>query len=1103
MLDTMDMPKLHLKKELSALSKSRFLKDPATSSSWKSPASNRSAPNAKSHQVYEGLPNGTKNSHSCEFEFNCSSRVDGGGKRVYLHNWRCQPAREGELSMASSYLSGFNSDKDGSLGIVSESPSSLIEDISKITIKNLGGKTSKMNMHGDSFSLLEMHLTTGYVDQFDNMGPCTSEELGFSMDTLLPYSGYNSRCESPLLSRWEIGSEASSFNGEKWSLSSRIMKGSRNRNDTCTPTSTCSNSRTGDMILNASTMESSDGMGFSDADEIHGMGLPPHGCGLPCYWSRGRKHRICKGCFSPSLSDTLRKRGSALFGRCGSGSRKERAVSELKCNVSLHDDLPLLTGGSENEFAELESDATSKMDKRKWSPCKRQESLQQVVSPGYRDNALYVENNVTLSQKYRPISFNEIIGQNFVVQSLINAVLREKIAPVYLFQGPHGIGKSSTARVLAAALNCLLVEGIKPCGSCRECADFASGRIGYLREVNSANKNDLDKVRNFLRNQSLGLPFPGFRVFVIDQCHMLPYALWVAFFKRIEDKPVRVVFIFITSEPDKLPRAIISRCQKYVFQKMKDTDIVNRLEKLAVAENLEFDLEALELIAMKSDGSLRDAEIMLEQSTLRGQRITVSLVNDLDGVIPDEKLLDLLDLALSSDNAETVKRARELIDSGADPVELMSQLATLIMDILAGSGSLTEAELEKLRQALNILSEAEKQLKASTDQCTWFTAALLQIGSNHCPTPMTQPGISPDNSKNLDQSVVIQSFSDGKVPSDLSKSGSLNGQAKLKPKVRDEIVVSNSHGEHASCHSEVVNYGSETSLSGIRCTNPSQLDEVWGLSVQGCYPITLRHMLHAHGKLVLISEEDGKIIAQIEFSHLDHKAIAERFLSSIAGSIEMVLKCNVEVRMHHLSANGGSKNSGPEESSVSGGKQMRIHGEESKVLGDVLIGSNSSSVTDEELRLESAWLQATEKCMPRVVDSLEREADFVRESEAFVDNPMVPEQAGVSADDDTSALQPHERGSYQRDRSKSSDCNGPSLSLLSKGNIEAGLENERGYESGPNSSGICCWKVSKPTQEKAKQNSGDRQRSGLNRNSGDCQKSGHSLWVIPCVKSKK
>ncbi|KAK1295123.1 hypothetical protein QJS10_CPA16g00314 [Acorus calamus] len=362
-----------------------------------------------------------------------------------------------------------------------------------------------------------------------------------------------------------------------------------------------------------------------------------------------------------------------------------------------------------------------------------------------KDSAQYLESPRSLSQKYRPRSFNELIGQRVVVQSLSSAVLKGKVAPIYLFHGAEGTGKTSTARIFAAALNCLSHDENRPCRFCRECSLFFSGRSRDVKELDASRINRTDRIKALLKSASL-VPFSSrFKVFVIDECQFLRGEAWAAILNSLDELPQHVAFVMITSEFDKLPRNVASRCQRYHFPKIKGIDMVERLQKICLDENLEFDEVALELVATKSNGSLRDAETMLDQLSLLGKKISVSLVYELIGVVSDDDLLDLLDLALSSDTTNTVRRARELMRSRVDPMQLIAQLANLIMDILAGrcqagnsevgrkffgQHNFAEVGLPKLRHALKVLSDTEKQLRASKNQATWLTVALLQFSNS-------------------------------------------------------------------------------------------------------------------------------------------------------------------------------------------------------------------------------------------------------------------------------------------------------------------------------------------------------------------------------------
>ncbi|KAF3533080.1 hypothetical protein DY000_02037381 [Brassica cretica] len=295
----------------------------------------------------------------------------------------------------------------------------------------------------------------------------------------------------------------------------------------------------------------------------------------------------------------------------------------------------------------------------------------------------------SLTEKYTPKTFRDLVGQNLVVQALSNAVARRKLGLLYVFHGPNGTGKTSCARIFARALNCHSSEQQKPCGACTSCVSHEMGKSWNIREVGPVGNFDFENLLD--GNNSVTVSSHSPRVFIFDDCDTLSSDCWSAVSKVVDRAaPRRVVFILVCSSLDVLPHVIISRCQKFFFPKLKDADIVYSLQWIASKEEIEIEKDALKLIASRSDGSLRDAEMTLEQLSLLGQRISVPLVQELVGLVSDEKLVDLLDLALSADTVNTVKNLRTIMETSVEPLALMSQLATVITDILAGSYDLTK-----------------------------------------------------------------------------------------------------------------------------------------------------------------------------------------------------------------------------------------------------------------------------------------------------------------------------------------------------------------------------------------------------------------------------
>ncbi|CAK9177830.1 unnamed protein product [Ilex paraguariensis] len=784
---------LHLKKELTQIRKAaRVLRDPGTTSSWRSPLGSarsaiaNTAASSSATNYYHHHHKNNDNSRNNPFDnlseqlYQLPLRVESfranvSEKKVFLHNWRTRKS-ESERSAATlqsedkqrrenRHGQGDDENDDGSSSVPEESIEDSLSDaqnggndsksdtyitgryasmISKCkdttltpSIRRIVKKKSKKSMHSNAISRhhqeklqKQIVLSKSSKRVLKNL-PALGLGRDDSVSLVDPSDDTEDYCNSEDLRRVSAASQLLTLLKHKnWSHSSANWLRNSRKDESSYSYSTPAMSTSSHNIYgnrnpsNAGSWDATTGS-FNDGDDEvdEQLDLPGRqGCGISCWSKRSTpKYRGgCGSCYSPSFSDTLRRKGSSIL--CGSqsmyhrkrrgsslGSNKRRPVSRTAQGL-----IPLLTnsgdcrggssigtGNSDDElstnFGELDLEALSRLDGRRWSSsCRSRDGLELRVQNGEGDEQSTPENIRSLSQKYRPMFFEELVGQNIVVQSLMNAISRGRIAPVYLFQGPRGTGKTSTARIFAAALNCLATEETKPCGVCRECTDFISGKSKDLREVDGTNKKGIDKVRYLLKNISVGQPsaFSRYKVFVVDECHLLPSKTWLAFLKFLEEPPPRVVFIFISTDLDNVPQNVLSRCQKYLFNKIKDGDIVNRLRKISTDENLDVESDAFDLIALNADGSLRDAETMLDQLSLLGKRITTSLVNELVGVVSDEKLLELLELAMSSDTAETVKRARELMDLGIDPMVLMSQLASLIMDIIAGTYHIVDGKYD-------------------------------------------------------------------------------------------------------------------------------------------------------------------------------------------------------------------------------------------------------------------------------------------------------------------------------------------------------------------------------------------------------------------------
>ncbi|KAL1333668.1 hypothetical protein HN51_062544 [Arachis hypogaea] len=486
----------------------------------------------------------------------------------------------------------------------------------------------------------------------------------------------------------------------------------------------------------------------------------------------------------------------------------------------------------------------------------------------------------SLSMKFKPKSFGDLVGQNVVGRSLMGAISSGRITSFYLFHGPRGTGKTSASRIFSAALNCLSLEVQRPCGMCKECISLFSGRSKDVKEVDSLRINHVDKVKSLIKSACIPPVSSRFKVYIIDECQFLNGETWATLLNSLDNVSQYVVFVMITPDLDNLPRSVVSRAQRYHFPKIKDVDIASRLEKICVEEGLDFEQVALDFIAAKSCGSLRDAEMMLDQLSLLGKKITLTLAHELTGVVSDDELLDLLDLALSSDTSNTVIRARELMRSRIDPLQLVSQLANLIMDILAGKSEVgdseirrrflirqtSEADMQKLSHALKVLSETEKQLRISKNQRTWFTAALLQLSAEEYP-----PADATDDKLYL--------------------KGATN---------RDGDFCSTSSTGESLKNNATGQCDEKSYRLGLQEDQKRTLDSIWYKATEICQSSRLKAFLRKQGKLSSLCVNQGLAAAELEFHRRDSVARAEKSWKLIASYLQIILGCNIELRINYV-----------------------------------------------------------------------------------------------------------------------------------------------------------------------------------------------------------
>lgn len=287
-----------------------------------------------------------------------------------------------------------------------------------------------------------------------------------------------------------------------------------------------------------------------------------------------------------------------------------------------------------------------------------------------------------LARKYRPLTLSEVIGQRHIIQTLSNIIKSRKIHHAYLFTGPRGIGKTTVARILAKSLNCVKGPTPEPCNSCDICVEINKGSSMNILEIDGASYTGVDDVREIRDNLQV-LPTKGkYRMYIIDEVHMLSISAFNALLKILEEPPLHVIFVLATTEPHKLPSTVISRCLRFTFVPLSDEEIINHLKKISKNEGIGIEDSALRLVAVESEGSMRDALSMLDQvSSFSDGTITAEDVIKCFGILPEAKVLKIAELAIKGDEG-LLSEVKELYTVGIDTGKFCSKLLQVIRDAL-------------------------------------------------------------------------------------------------------------------------------------------------------------------------------------------------------------------------------------------------------------------------------------------------------------------------------------------------------------------------------------------------------------------------------------
>lgn len=334
---------------------------------------------------------------------------------------------------------------------------------------------------------------------------------------------------------------------------------------------------------------------------------------------------------------------------------------------------------------------------------------------------------IVSARKYRPMSFDSVVGQQALTTTLKNAVKSGKLAHAYLFCGPRGVGKTTCARIFAKAINCEnpTKEG-EACNECESCKAFAEGRSYNIFELDAASNNSVENIKTLMEQTRIPPQVGRYKVFIIDEVHMLSTAAFNAFLKTLEEPPAHVIFILATTEKHKILPTILSRCQIYDFERMTVPNIINHLKAVAEKENIQYDEQALNIIAEKADGGMRDALSIFDQvaSFSQGNITYQKVIEDLN-VLDEDNYFNIINLALENKVSDIMVLLNNVINKGFDGGHLINGLASHVRNVL----------IAKDVQTLPLLEVSEQQCKRYQEQAqkcpTLFLYNALKI-MNQC-----------------------------------------------------------------------------------------------------------------------------------------------------------------------------------------------------------------------------------------------------------------------------------------------------------------------------------------------------------------------------------
>ncbi len=453
-----------------------------------------------------------------------------------------------------------------------------------------------------------------------------------------------------------------------------------------------------------------------------------------------------------------------------------------------------------------------------------------------------------LHHKYRPTSFDELVGQDPIKSTLKQALISDRIAPAYIFSGPRGTGKTSSARIFAKSLNCLKSEKATtvPCGQCELCKGISSGNALDVIEIDAASNTGVENIRELIERSRYAPAKARWKVYVIDECHMLSTAAFNALLKTLEEPPRQVVFILATTDPQRVLPTILSRCMRFDFRRIALHDLQSHLISIAKKEEIQINEEAIALIAKHSQGGLRDAESLLDQVSLLPPPITQLNIINLIGAIPEEQLIILAKSLITKDPNSILNVCNSLINKGKEPIAILQGIASILRDLVVtkvtnkpthlcnisqeNSENLndlaTSSNLDQILKLQAKLKGSESYIRNSNQPNLWLEINLLGMLSDED---------SKENNR-IKQSLVKTKISDNSETKNIN-----NTSNRIAPNPEKELIK-------------------KTAIPEETKTSPTlNLDDIWKKVIAMLDLPSTKMLLSQQAKLINLNSDSAEI----------------------------------------------------------------------------------------------------------------------------------------------------------------------------------------------------------------------------------------------------